>query len=165
VIAPEIRELIRESAPGAPMYQISTMDALGAREVSGHKLILTLLGFGAALSLLLSAVGLFGVLSFVVTERTREIGGRMALGAGSGQVRRMVVAQGSLVVALGVALGLGVAAFSTRFLQGLLFGVARVDALSFGAMAALMLTIGWLASYLPARKASRVDPIEALRGS
>jgi predicted permease len=165
VIAPEIRELIRQAAPGAPMYQIGTMEGLAAREVSGHKLMTMLLGFGAVVSLLLSAIGLFGVLSFVVTERTREIGVRMALGAGSGQVRRMVVAQGSVVVALGVVLGLAIAAFSTRVLQGLLFGVARVDPLSFAGMAALMLSIGWLASYLPARRASRVDPVEALRGS
>jgi predicted permease len=163
VIAPEIRELIREVAPGSPMYQISTIDALAARELAGLQLMMSLLGVGALLALLLSAIGLFGVLSYLVAERTREIGVRVALGAETGQVRRMVVAQGSRVVAIGVLLGLAVAALSTRALGALLFGVEPVDPVSFAGTSALMLLIGALASYLPARRASRVNPLDALR--
>jgi putative ABC transport system permease protein len=163
-IVPEIRDLIRQAAPGAPMYQISTMDDLVARDFRTVRLMMLLVGFGAALSLILSAIGLFGVLSYVVAERTREIGVRIALGANVHRVQRMVIRQGSLVVALGVCIGLGVAAYSTRVLQGLLFGVQPIDVISFAGMAGLMLLIGWLASWLPARRASRVDPIEALRG-
>jgi predicted permease len=162
-IAPEIRELVRQVAPGAPMYQINTMEGLAARELSGIKLMTLLLGFGGVIALALSAVGLFGVLSYVVAERTREIGVRIALGARNTQVRRLVVARGSVVVAAGVLLGLGVAALSTRVLDAMLFGVAPVDVPSYAGMSVLMLSIGWLASYLPAHRASRVDPIEALR--
>jgi ABC-type antimicrobial peptide transport system permease subunit len=99
----------------------------------------------------------------VVAERTREIGIRMALGATAAAVRGMVVAQGARVVALGVAIGLSTALVATRALSGLLYGVAAVDGPTFVAMASLMLVIGGLAAYLPARRASRVDPCESLR--
>jgi ABC-type antimicrobial peptide transport system permease subunit len=103
------------------------------------------------------------VLSYAVAERTREIGVRMALGASAAAVRRMVVAQGARVVGLGVVLGLGAALGATRALAGLLFGVAALDAATFVATASLMLAVGGLAAYLPARRASRVDPCESLR--
>jgi ABC-type antimicrobial peptide transport system permease subunit len=118
----------------------------------------------SALALILGAVGLYGVLSYVVAQRTREIGVRMALGAEAGRVRRMVVAQGARVVAAGVALGVAAALAGTRALGNLLFGVQAVDALTFVAMSASMIAIGLLASYVPARRASKVDPIESLRG-
>ena len=108
-------------------------------------------------------MGLYGVLSCVVAERTREIGVRMALGATAAAVRRMVVAQGARVVAVGVAIGLLAAFAATRALAGLLYGVAAADGPTFAAMASLMLVIGGLAAYLPARRASRVDPCESLR--
>jgi ABC-type antimicrobial peptide transport system permease subunit len=104
------------------------------------------------------------VLSYVVAERTREIGVRMALGARAAQVRMMVVAQGGRVVLIGVAIGLAAAFASTRALGRLLFGVAAVDAASFALMSAAMILIGLLASYLPARRASNVDPLVSLRG-
>jgi ABC-type antimicrobial peptide transport system permease subunit len=117
----------------------------------------------AALALMLGAVGLYGVLSYVVAERTREIGVRMALGATAGAVRRQFVAQGARVVGIGVAFGLGAAFLATRVLRALLFNVTAVDPVVFGAMSATMLAIGMLASYVPARRASRVDPSESLR--
>jgi len=109
-------------------------------------------------------VGLYGVLSYVVAERTREIGVRMALGAAAGQVRRMVVAQGARVVGTGALIGLGVALAATRSLGGLLFGVQALDVVTFATMSACMVVVGMLASYMPARRASNVDPIESLRG-
>jgi putative ABC transport system permease protein len=112
----------------------------------------------------LGAVGLYGVLSYVVAQRTREIGVRMALGAEAGQVRRMVVVQGARIVALGVAIGVGTALASTRALDSLLYGVQRADAAAFVGTAAAMLVVGLLASYVPARRASRIDPMESLRG-
>ena len=115
-------------------------------------------------SLLLGAIGLYGVLSYVVAERTREIGVRMALGATASAVRRMVVSQGTRVVVIGVVLGVVVARASTRFLETLLYGVEPVDAVVFAAMSAMMIAIGVLASYVPARRASSVNPIESLRG-
>ena len=122
------------------------------------------LGVTSALALILGAVGLYGVLSYVVAERTREIGVRMALGAEAKQVRSMVVAQGARVVAVGVVIGIVVALASTRALGSLLYGVQAVDATTFVAMSASMIAVGLLASYVPARRASNVDPIESLRG-
>jgi ABC-type antimicrobial peptide transport system permease subunit len=122
------------------------------------------LGIASMLALVLGAVGLFGVLSFVVAQRTQEIGVRMALGAEARRVRRMVVAQGARVVILGVLIGLGVAIGTTRVLGSLLFGVEASDAGTFVGMSVTMVLVGLLASYLPARRASSVDPIESLKG-
>src|SRR5690606_334489 len=108
-------------------------------------------------------VGLYGVLAYVVAERTREIGVRMALGATAGTVQRMVVTQGARVVLVAVAIGIVAAAASARALQALVFGVAALNPLIYGLMAVLLLGVGLLASYVPARRASLVDPMEALR--
>jgi predicted permease len=164
VIAPEIRDLVRRFAPGAPVYRVLTMDAIAADEVAPLRFTMLMLGSASLLALLLGSVGLFGVLSYVVAERTREIGIRISLGAEVGEVRRLVVGQAAWVVSLGVALGLVAATLSTRVLQGFLFGVRPVDLGTFTAAAALMLGVGMLASYLPARRASSVDPLQALRG-
>jgi ABC-type antimicrobial peptide transport system permease subunit len=163
-IAPEIRALVREVAPSAPMYRVYTMAQLARDSMTQLSFTLMTLGIVSALALILGAVGLYGVLSYVVAQRTREIGVRMALGAEAGRVRRMVVAQGARVVAAGVALGVAAALAGTRALGNLLFGVQAVDALTFVAMSASMIAIGLLASYVPARRASKVDPIESLRG-
>jgi putative ABC transport system permease protein len=163
-IAPEIRALVREVAPTAPMYRVYTMAELARDSMMQLSFTLLTLGIVSALALILGAVGLYGVLSYVVAQRTREIGVRMALGAEAGRVRRMVVAQGARVVAVGVVIGVAVALAGTRALGSLLFGVQAVDVLTFVAMSASMIGIGLLASYVPARRASRVDPIESLRG-
>jgi len=162
-IAPDVRALIREVAPEAPMYRSYTMEALAARSMIQLSFALLTLGIVSALALFLGAVGLYGVLSCAVAERTREIGVRMALGATAATVRRMVVAQGARVVAIGVAIGLLAALAATRPLAAHLFGVTPVDAPTFAAMGALMLAIGAVAAYVPARRASRVDPCQSLR--
>src|SRR5262249_10925968 len=151
-------------APEAPMYRIYTMAALSARTMVGVSFTMMALGVAAVLALILGAVGLYGVLSYVVAERTREIGVRMALGAREEQVQGLVVAQGTRVVGAGVIIGIAVAFAVTRALGGLLFGVAAIDAATFIAMSACMIVVGLLASYLPALRASRVDPIISLRG-
>ncbi len=163
-IAGEVRALVREVAPTAPMYRVFTMAGLARDSMIDVSFTMLTLGVAAGLALILGAVGLYGVLSYVVAERTREIGVRMALGARAEQVRLMVVAQGGRVVLVGIAIGLVVALASTRALGRLLFGVAAVDTLSFVAMSAAMILIGLLASYLPARRASNVDPMVTLRG-
>jgi len=163
-IAPEIRALVREVAPSAPMYRVYTMAGLARDSMMQLSFTLLTLGIASALALILGAVGLYGVLSYVVAQRTREIGVRMALGAEAGRVRRMVVVQGARVVAVGVLIGVAVALAFTRTLGSLLFGVKAVDALTFVGMSASMVAIGLLASYVPARRASKVDPIESLRG-
>jgi ABC-type antimicrobial peptide transport system permease subunit len=123
------------------------------------------LGIASMLALILGAVGLYGVLSYIVAERTQEIGVRMALGAEASGVRRMVVAQGVRVVVLGVGIGALIALVSTRALASLLFGVGAIDVTTFVAMSATMIGVGAQASYVPARRASNVDPIRSLRGS
>jgi hypothetical protein len=163
VLAAEVRALIREVAPEAPVYRVSTMEGLAARSMIHLSFTLLTLGVVSALALFLGALGLYGVLSCVVAERTREIGVRMALGATAAAVQRMVVAQGARVVAVGVAVGLLSAFGATRALSELLYGVAAVDVPTFAAMASLMLVIGGLAAYVPAHRASRVDPCESLR--
>jgi predicted permease len=163
VIAPEVRALVRQVAPEAPMYRLYTMEELAARSMIQLSFTVLTLGIVSALALFLGALGLYGVLSCAVAERTREIGVRMALGATPAAVRRMVVTQGARAVAVGIAIGLLAALAATRVLGGLLYGVAAVDAPTFAATASLMLAIGGLAAYVPAHRASRVDPCESLR--
>jgi predicted permease len=162
-IAADVRALVREVAPEAPMYRVYTMAGLAAGSMVDVSFTMLTLGVASALALVLGAAGLYGVLSFIVAERTREIGVRMALGAQTGQVLRMVVAQGARVVAAGVALGFAAAYWTTGALGTLLFGVAAVDPPTFAATGAGMVVVGLLASYVPARRASRVDPIVSLR--
>jgi putative ABC transport system permease protein len=159
----EVRELVRQVAPEAPVYREYTMEFLAQRSMVQLSFTMLTLAVLSALALILGAVGLYGVLSYVVAERTREIGVRMALGATPGSVRRLVVSQGVKVVLLGVGLGVAAAIASTRLLSSLLYDVRAIDPAVFGAMSVLMIAIGMLASYMPARRASRVDPIESLR--
>jgi predicted permease len=163
-IAPDVRAIVRQIAPEAPMYRVYTMAGLVERELLGLSFTMLTLGLVSVLALLLGAIGLYGVLSYVVSERTREIGVRMALGAQAGTVRRMVVAQGARVIGAGVVIGVAVALVATRTLGSLLYGVDAIDLATFGATAIVMVAIGLAASYLPARRASNVDPIESLRG-
>jgi putative ABC transport system permease protein len=164
-IAPEIRELVREAAPSAPMYRVHTMEDLVSRSMVQLSFTMLTLVVAAGLALLLGTIGLYGVLSYVVAQRTQEIGVRMALGAEARRVRRMVVGEGARVVVLGIALGLGVSLLTTRALSSLLFGVEAMDPWTFAAMALTMAAVGLLASWIPARRASRVDPLQSMRGT
>jgi ABC-type lipoprotein release transport system permease subunit len=159
----EVRELVRQLAPEAPVYREYTMEFLARRSMLQLSFTMLTLGVVAGLALLLGAIGLYGVLSYVVAERTREIGVRMALGATASAVRRMVVSQGARVVLVGVVIGVVVAFAATRLLGSLLYGVKPVDPIVFAAMSLMMFGIGLLASYMPARRASGVNPIESLR--
>ena len=160
----ETRRLVRELAPEAPVYHEFTMEFLARRSMIQLSFTMLTLGVLSALALILGVVGLYAVLSYVVAQRTREIGVRMALGATAGAVRRQVVSRGVAVVGVGVLIGVGVAVASTRFLSRLLYDVKAVDPLVFAAMSVTMIGMGVLASYVPARRASNVDPVEALRG-
>jgi predicted lysophospholipase L1 biosynthesis ABC-type transport system permease subunit len=162
-LGPEVRELVRQIAPEAPVYREYTMEFLAHRSMVQLSFTMLTLGVVSALALILGALGLYGVLSYVVAERTREIGVRMALGATTGAVRRQVVSDGAKVVLIGIVVGVAVALASTRFLSTLLFDVKAVDPIVFAAMSLMMLGVGMLASYMPARRASSVNPIEALR--
>jgi predicted permease len=160
----EVREHVRRIAPEAPVYREYTMEFLARRSTLGLSFTMLTFGVVSALALLLAVVGLYGVLSYVVAARTREIGVRMALGATPATVLRQVVAQGTKVVLIGVVIGLAVALASTRFLGTLLYEVQAIEPVMFALMSLLMLAIGVLASYMPARRASHVDPVVSLRG-
>jgi ABC-type antimicrobial peptide transport system permease subunit len=124
---------------------------------------LIMLGIAAGVALILGAIGIYGVISYIVTQRTRELGIRMALGAEAGNVRTMVLKQGLLLIGAGVAVGLGAAVGLTRLMEALLFGVSPLDPATFGSVAAALIVVALLATYLPARKASRIDPVDAIR--
>jgi len=162
-IAPEIRELVREVAPTAPMYRMYTMEFLASRSMVQLSFTALTLGIASVLALILGLVGLYGVLSYAVAERTREIGLRMALGATARHVQGMVVRQGVRVLALGIVLGAALAFAATRALGALLYGVEAFDLGTYLAVAAVMVLVGLAASYLPARRASNVDPMVSLR--
>ena len=159
----EVRDVVRQVAPEAPVYREYTMEFLARRSMVQLSFTMLTLSVVSGLALLLGAIGLYGVLSYVVAQRTREIGVRMALGATARTVHRMVVSQGARVVLVGVVIGIGVALATTRWLDALLFGVKPVDALVFAAVSLLMVGVGIVASYVPARRASSVNPIESLR--
>lgn len=162
-LKPEVRAIVHDVAPEAPVYREFTMEFLARRSMTQLSFTTLTLGVVSGLALLLGVVGLYGVLSYVVAQRTREIGVRMALGATAAAVLRQVVSQGVKVVLIGVVIGIVAAVTSTRLLSTLLFGVKAVDPVVFTVMSLIMLGMGVLASYMPARRASTVDPIIALR--
>ena len=163
LLAPEIRALMREVVPESPMYRVFTMEGLAARSMAQLSFTMLMLAIASGLALVLGAVGLYGILSYVVTNRAPEIAVRMALGAEAQRVRRMVVMQGARVTLAGVTVGLAAALALTRILDSLLFGVGALDLPTFAAMASLMVGVALAASYIPAWRASSVDPMEALR--
>ncbi|NNK64707.1 MAG: FtsX-like permease family protein, partial [Gemmatimonadetes bacterium] len=162
-LVPEIRALVTEVAPEAPMYRVHSVEELTARSLVQLNFTMLTLAVAAVLALVLGTVGLYGVLSYVVAQRTREIGVRMALGAEAAAVRRMVVVQGVKVVVVGILLGLVGAFVATRGLASLLYGVGAVDPVTFGAVSLVMVMVGVAASWVPARRASRVDPIRSMQ--
>jgi predicted permease len=146
-----------------PISDIRTMSQIVSRSVAQRRFTLTLLGVFSAIAMLLAAVGIYGVMSYLVTQRTREIGIRRALGAQASDVLRLVVGQGLLLTLSGVAAGLVVSVVLTRVLKTFLFGVSPTDPLTFLAVALLLTSVALLACYIPARRATRVDPMVALR--
>jgi ABC-type antimicrobial peptide transport system permease subunit len=164
-IAPEVRALVREVAPEAPVYQVHTIEDLVAGEMASLSFTTIALGLAAGLSLLLGMIGLYGVLSSMVAERTRELGIRIALGADPRRVRRMIVRQALAMVGCGVFIGVMGALFGARVLEGLLYGVDAIDPATLVGMSLLMLLVGVAASWIPAYRASSVDPAETLAES
>lgn len=162
-LAPEIRRLVRDLDATLPVIRLQTLDEVFDRSVARPKFITWLLGVFAALALVLAAIGTYGILSYLVTERQQEIGIRMALGAPRGQVLWMVLRQGLLLAGLGLALGIAGALAAGRQLEHLLFGVSPTDAMTFVVVAALILATATLACLVPALRATRIDPMVALR--
>ncbi len=155
----ELQQLDREQ----PMASIATMEQLLADSLSRARFTMLLLGIFAAVALLLAAVGIYGLIAYSVTQRTQELGIRIALGAQRRDVLRLVLGQGTRLTLLGLALGIAAALGITRLLASLLFGISATDPLTFAGVAALLAFVALLACFIPARRATRVDPIVALR--
>ncbi|HSU81105.1 MAG TPA: FtsX-like permease family protein, partial [Thermoanaerobaculia bacterium] len=162
-LTPGVRRAVRAVDPGVPIYKVLTMDQVISDSLASRRLNLWLLALFAGIALALSAAGLYGVISYLVAQRTREIGMRMALGAQTRDVIGLVMRQGSRLTAAGIAAGLLGALALTRWLESLLDGVSSRDPLTFTGIAALLVAVALLASWLPARRAARVEPIVAIR--
>jgi predicted lysophospholipase L1 biosynthesis ABC-type transport system permease subunit len=162
-LAPAVRRIVRELDPGAATAEIRPMTAVVARSMARVSFTLTLLGIAGAMALVLSAVGLYGVLAYMVSRRTSEIGIRMALGARAEQVVRLVLGHSVRMVVAGIVIGVVIAAVALRALRAVLFGVEPLDPVTLGVAAAVLLGVGVLAAWLPARRATRVSPVAALQ--
>jgi predicted permease len=146
-----------------PLSRLSTMEEIAARSIASQRFNMLLLGSFAALGVLLAAVGIYGVMSYTVAQSTREIGIRMALGAQAGSVLKLVTRQGMTLTLIGMVVGLVAALALTRLMAGLLYGVAANDAGTFAFTVILFMAVALLACYLPARRATRINPLTALR--
>jgi putative ABC transport system permease protein len=159
----ELQTTVSSVAPAVPIYRLSTMQQKISNTLERSHFDTFLLAIFAATALLLSSVGIYGVLSYMVAQRTRDIGIRMALGASQGQIVWDVLSFGVRLAGIGLAIGLAAALAATRLLSSLLYGVRPTDAITFGAVSLILLVVALIASYLPARRATRVDPLVALR--
>jgi len=158
-----IQRVVRELDPRLQVVGLKTMNDVVSESLAQERFIAQLASFFSLFALLLASIGLYGVMSYAVTRRTSEIGLRMALGARTADVVRLVMKETMLLVAVGVAIGLGAALATTRLISTLLYGLTPNDPVTMAAAAVLLLAVAGLAGWLPARRASRVDPMIALR--
>ena len=162
-LIPQVREVIRSVNSNMPVDEVVTLSDHIGRSLVYQKLVSRLALFFGLLALLVACIGLYGVLSYSVTQRKNEIGVRMALGASTFQVLKLVLRDGLKLTLIGVVLGLGSAYGLTRLVETLLFGVKSVDPITFGAVATILILVAFVACYIPARRATKVDPLTALR--
>jgi putative ABC transport system permease protein len=162
-LANAARAIIHSSAPEQPIENVLPLDAIRNESVGPRRLNALLVGSFGLLALVIAAIGIAAVLAFSVSARTNEIGVRMSLGAAPGQVLRMILSEGGLLVALGLLIGLAGSVSIARLMQGLLFGVTPTDPATLAAVAVGMAAIGVMACLVPASRAARIDPSEALR--
>jgi putative ABC transport system permease protein len=158
----EVRQAVAEVMPGLPVFQIRTLREVYDQSMAPTSFSLILLGIAGGMALLLGIVGIYGVLAYAVMQRQREVGIRLALGARPGTVKGMFVYRGMMLSGIGIAIGAAVAAGITRWMSSLLFGVTPVDAVTFAAAAGVLVMAALAASYIPARRAAAVDPVQTL---
>jgi putative ABC transport system permease protein len=162
-LAGSVREALRSVDKGVATYNLRTMNDLISTSAAPRRLPMLLLTAFAGVAMLLAMLGIYGITSYYVTQRTHEIGVRMALGAQIGDVLKLVLRRAMLLVVVGVGLGLAGAFAVTRYLETLLFGVKPIDVITFAAVALVLVAVALVASLIPARRATKVDPLNALR--
>ncbi len=162
-LAEPVRQAIWRVDPDQPMWKIRSVDWLIERGMADRRFLLALMMVFAGLALVLTVIGLYGVISYLVNQRTQEIGIRMALGAQMRHIMQLILKHGVLLVSLGVVIGLVAAVLLTRLMAHMLYGVTATDPVTYGAIALLLTFVALVACYLPARRASQVDPVVALR--
>jgi putative ABC transport system permease protein len=162
-VSSAVRQAIWSIDKDLPFTEVQTMEQRLSQSFAGRRFHMILLGVFAGLALVLSLVGIYGVMSYAVAQRTREIGVRMALGAERLHVLRLVLGHGLVLTLIGVGLGLAGAFALTRFLASLLYGVGATDPVTFAIVPLLLIVVAILACYLPAQRATKVDPLVALR--
>ncbi|MFC1660351.1 FtsX-like permease family protein, partial [Gemmatimonadota bacterium] len=159
----EVEQAIWEVNPNLPLMGVGPLTDFMARSIARTSFTMILLAIAAGVAVILGLVGVYGVISYAVSQRGRELGMRMALGAPAERVKAMVLRQGLVLSIVGIGIGLALALGVTRLMSTLLFGVSPIDPLTFGSVSLGLLAVGLLASYVPARRAARVDPMVALR--
>jgi len=162
-LAKAIREAVRAVDSAQPVSRVRLLSDMVNSSLSSRRFVVTVLGVFAGLALLMAVIGLYGVISYAVTQRTQEMGVRMALGAQRAEILQLVLSQGMRLASAGAAIGLVVSLISSRLLRSQLFGVSSFDPLTFVLMAGVLIGAALAASYIPARRATRVDPMVALR--
>jgi ABC-type antimicrobial peptide transport system permease subunit len=159
----QVRQVVWSVAPDVPIVKVQTMEEVFRGSMARSGFTLVMLGIAGAMALLLGIIGIYGVISYSVSQRARELGIRIALGAGNAELHAMVVGQGVLLAAAGIGVGLAVAGAVTRIMSSLLFETSPMDPLTYAVASAGLLAAAAIASYLPAHRASSVNPVEALR--
>jgi putative ABC transport system permease protein len=162
-LAGSVRQVVNEVDKSVPVSEVKTMEHVVSESITQPRFNLFLLGLFGTVAMLLSAAGIYGVTAYTVTQRTHELGIRLALGAQVGDVLKMILGQGMAVIGVGLVLGLVAAFWLMRLLRSLLFGVGENDLLTFVAITFVLLIVALIACYIPARRATKVDPLEALR--
>jgi putative ABC transport system permease protein len=158
-----IREIVRQLDGQAMLDNVATMDTLVASSIARPRMYAVLLGLFAGIACILAAVGVYGVMAYAVSQNTREIGLRMALGAHRREVLRLVLGRAAVLTVVGMVMGFAGAAAVGQYLRGMIFGLTPLDAQTYAAAAVAFGLVAMMASYLPARRATRVDPLIALR--
>jgi putative ABC transport system permease protein len=162
-LLPALRNEIRALNKDVPVFAVRTMSEHIGGQLAADRMIAVLLSIFGVAALLLAAIGIYGVIGYSVAQRTHEIGIRLALGAERRDIFKLIVGHGLILTLVGTVLGLGLALTLTRVLKNLLFGVSATDPLTFTVIALLLIAVALLACYLPARRATKVDPLVALR--